>query len=750
MIGMSLGPYRIVERLGRGGMAAVYKAYQPSLDRYVAVKVLPSHLTDEPGFAERFRREARAVAKLEHPHILPVHDYGQEGERTYIAMRYVEGGTLKDLLGKPLELPLIVDLIGQIAEALDYAHDHGVIHRDVKPSNVLLDRGNWALLTDFGVARMVEATQQLTGTGVGVGTPAYMSPEQGQGKKVDRRSDVYSLGVVLYEMLTGRVPFEAETPLAVVWKHVNEPLPLPRSINPAVPEAVERVVLKAMAKLPEDRFQVAGELEQALRSALRESEMVDAVAEDQKPAREGTREGRIRPASAPWRRRFGWLLLSGVLLASLAVLFSRVAPRVQIAGGRASVTNNGAMASDQTATETPQPATVGIPSTQPIAVAGTAASAASSFICDDPLGCVAVGPGEPIRLRYLLSMSSDLGVDSMRGAEIALDDKGPIHGHEVELLGEDDGCNPDLAREAAVKIAADKSVVAMIGTNCSGTAYAVAPFLSEAGITMVSPSNTRPDLTDPALHVPGYLRVVASDVFQARGAATFVFNQLGFRRSAILYHPGNPYSEGLALMFQEEFEDLGGQVILSATIESGESDMSSALAAVVSESPDLVYLTIFPSEGAALVRQARQIPGLDRTVLMGSDSLWAQEFLAALGDLAEGMYLSASTFDAKQSPAYQSFLAKYQAAYHESPLTPFHAHAYDAMRIILGATERVGIQDADGALHIGRQALREALYATRDFGGLTGVLTCDPNGDCGVPQYGIFQIQAGEFVKLIP
>jgi len=303
MIGSSLGPYRIVEPLGRGGMAAVYKAYQPSLDRYVAIKVLPAHLTGEPGFAERFKREARAVAKLEHPHILAVHDYGQEGDLTYIAMRYVEGGTLKDLLGKPLELHLIVDLIGQIAEALDHAHEHGIIHRDVKPSNVLLDRGNWALLTDFGVARMVEATQQLTGTGVGVGTPAYMSPEQGQGKKVDRRSDVYSLGVVLYEMLTGRVPFEAETPLAVVWKHVNEPLPLPRSINPEIPEAVERVVLKAMAKAPGDRYEKAFELRESLVGAIRAGKTTgqrlhepggDSMAESPAPEPPGAEQAGIK------------------------------------------------------------------------------------------------------------------------------------------------------------------------------------------------------------------------------------------------------------------------------------------------------------------------------------------------------------------------------------------------------------------------------------------------------------------------
>jgi serine/threonine protein kinase len=273
-VGQTLGAYRILERVGRGGMATVYKAYQPSLDRYVALKVLPAHLTDEAGFAERFRREARAVAKLEHPHILPVHDYGQEGDLTYIAMRYVEGGTLKDLCGKPLELRLIVDLIGQIGGALDHAHERGIVHRDVKPSNVLLDRGNWALLTDFGVARMVEGTQDLTGTGVGVGTPAYMSPEQGQGKKVDRRSDVYSLGVVLYEMLTGRVPYEADTPIAVVMKHINDPLPLPRKVNPRVPEVVERVVLKALAKSPEDRYQTAGEMARALRAEIEETAVI--------------------------------------------------------------------------------------------------------------------------------------------------------------------------------------------------------------------------------------------------------------------------------------------------------------------------------------------------------------------------------------------------------------------------------------------------------------------------------------------
>jgi serine/threonine protein kinase len=229
LIGRTLGQYRIVEKIGQGGMATVYKAYQPGLDRYVALKVLPPLHAREPGFGERFRREAKAIANLNHPNILPVHDFGQEGEYSFITMRYIEGArTLKEVMAGSLSLNQVTHLIGQVAAALDYAHRQGVIHRDVKPSNVLMD-GDWALLTDFGLAKMTEASVKLTGTGVGIGTPAYMSPEQGQGLPVDHRTDIYSLGVVLFEMLTGRIPHDAETPFAIIVKRMSEPLPLPRS-----------------------------------------------------------------------------------------------------------------------------------------------------------------------------------------------------------------------------------------------------------------------------------------------------------------------------------------------------------------------------------------------------------------------------------------------------------------------------------------------------------------------------------------
>ena len=268
LTGQTLGQYRIVKPIGRGGMASVYKAYQPSLDRYVAIKVLPPYYAHEPGFAMRFTREAKAVAKLDHPNILPIYDFGQEGDLSYIVMKYVAAGTLKEMMGQPVPPAQATEIIEQIAAALDHAHEQDIIHRDVKPSNVLMDRRQWALLMDFGLAKMVGGSVQLTASGVGVGTPAYMAPEQGQGEEIDHRADVYSLGVMLYEMLTGKVPFDAETPLAVVLKHITAPLPMPRTVNPAIPEAVERVVLKAMAKEPDNRYATAGEMASALRHVV--------------------------------------------------------------------------------------------------------------------------------------------------------------------------------------------------------------------------------------------------------------------------------------------------------------------------------------------------------------------------------------------------------------------------------------------------------------------------------------------------
>jgi tRNA A-37 threonylcarbamoyl transferase component Bud32 len=272
--GQMLGPYRIINQIGKGGMANVYKAYQASVDRYVAIKVLPTQLAESKEFATRFHQEARIIAMLEHPHILPVFDYGESDGIAYFVMRYLDAGTLKDKMesGRPLPLNDIDRIFTQLAEALSYAHSHGVVHRDLKPANALIDPFGNVFLTDFGIAKLLEsASPRLTQTDAVMGTPAYISPEQAQGQPVDQRSDIYSLGIILYEMVTGSVPFVADTPLAVLFKHITDPLPLPSKVKSDVPEQIEKVILKALAKNPQDRFATASDFVEAWKSALEQA-----------------------------------------------------------------------------------------------------------------------------------------------------------------------------------------------------------------------------------------------------------------------------------------------------------------------------------------------------------------------------------------------------------------------------------------------------------------------------------------------
>ena len=268
LTGRKIGSYQIVAPLATGSMAVVYKALQPTLRRHVALKVLPRHLAGEPTFVGRFHQEARIIASFQHPNILPLYDFGEVDDYTYMVMPLIETGTLANRLqGQPLPLEEIRTVGAQVGDALEYAHSLGVVHRDVKPSNILINRRGTCLLSDFGIAKLIEEAVKFTATGETVGTPAYMSPEQGLAQKVDRRSDIYSLGVILFQMSTGRLPFEGKTPVATVLMQVNEPLPSPRSLNPELSIELEEVITRSLAKAPDDRYATAAELVRALYAA---------------------------------------------------------------------------------------------------------------------------------------------------------------------------------------------------------------------------------------------------------------------------------------------------------------------------------------------------------------------------------------------------------------------------------------------------------------------------------------------------
>ncbi|MEM7331500.1 MAG: protein kinase [Chloroflexota bacterium] len=275
LIGQTIGRYKIVDHLGKGGMAEVYKGLQESLDRYVAIKLMHTFLITEEDFLKRFQREAKAMASMSHPNIVRVFDFDVYGENSYyLVMEFIDGGTLKEYLedfnsrGERLPMQDAVRICTEIADALAYAHRRQMVHRDIKPANVMLDRESGkAILTDFGIVKMVgNQSMAYTATGALIGTPAYMSPEQALGQPGDERVDIYSLGVMIFQMVTGQLPFDAETPLAVVMKHVNDLPPLPMDFNEEVPLDLQEVILKALAKQPNDRYQTAKELADALRA----------------------------------------------------------------------------------------------------------------------------------------------------------------------------------------------------------------------------------------------------------------------------------------------------------------------------------------------------------------------------------------------------------------------------------------------------------------------------------------------------
>ncbi len=370
----------------------------------------------------------------------------------------------------------------------------------------------------------------------------------------------------------------------------------------------------------------------------------------------------------------------------------------------------------------------------------------STYECTDPIGCVDIAPGDPIHIAYMLTVTGAtafLGEDSKGAIEIAIDDRGgELLGHPIQLTGEDSGCSADGGQTAATKVASDPTIVGIIGTNCSSAATAALPTISQAGLVMISPSNTAPALTDPdGTWQPGYFRTAHNDKFQGRIAAEFAYNELGARTAATI-HDGSPYADQLQKVFAETFQSLGGTITFQGAINVGDTDMRSVLTSVAADSPDVLYFPIFEPEGDFIVAQSAEIAGLENTTLMGADGLLADSFPENAGPHADGMYLSGPYVTGAD---YEAFLQKWKDKFGNNPPSGFHAFAYDGTNIMFDAIEKVAVVEEDGTVHIPRQALRDAMASTENFKGLTGTLTCTEYGDCATGQaLGIFKITKAE------
>ena len=369
---------------------------------------------------------------------------------------------------------------------------------------------------------------------------------------------------------------------------------------------------------------------------------------------------------------------------------------------------------------------------------------ASTYECTDALGCVKIGPSEPVHIAYwgvLSGPDGSLGEDSKRGVEIAIDDKGgKFQSHDILLTTEDAGCTPEGGATAATKLATDTSIVGLIGSSCSDETVGGIATITNAGLTTISPSNTRPNLSDPARgpDYAGYLRTAHSDAFQGKAVAEFAYNFLKVKKAATL-HDGSAYAQALQQVFADEFVKLGGTIVAQEAVAKDATDMKPVLTTISAAGPELLYYPVFVAVGGFVTAQIRDVAGLEDVKIIGSDGIFTADLLKGGGANTKGMYLSSPDFSAFTGD-YAGFIAKHEAKYGGSTLSTFHAHAYDATNILFAALEKVAVVEADGTIYVPRQALRDAIFATKDFKGVTGTLSCSASGDCGAPVIAVYEI----------
>ena len=376
---------------------------------------------------------------------------------------------------------------------------------------------------------------------------------------------------------------------------------------------------------------------------------------------------------------------------------------------------------------------------------GNSAADVQKTCSADQFGCVTYKPGEAIKIGTLLAISGDvafLGTDSQHGAALAIDyldgtfdaKNGQLLGHDVTLQNEDDGCNKDQGQVGATKLASDPTILAVIGTSCSSAALGVADkIFSDKGVILFSPSNTNPNLTAADTHQPFYLRTAHNDKIQGAIVADFAFTKLS-KKTAATIHDESPYADALAAVFRDDFVKLGGTITPNGdqAIQSGDTDFSSLLTTIAQDTPDILYFPDFDPACALIAKQAKTTPGLENTALIGSDGCLETAFIETGGTDVNGAYASGPDLSSFANGDFykNQFLPAYKAQFGGNPTSSFHGHAFDAMNMLFAAINDVAIQQSDGTIVIPRTALKDALFATKDYKGITGTLTCGATGDC--------------------
>lgn len=377
---------------------------------------------------------------------------------------------------------------------------------------------------------------------------------------------------------------------------------------------------------------------------------------------------------------------------------------------------------------------------------GGCASAPTPTQCTDPIGCIEVGPGESIKLGVIQNLAGQgpSGQFMVNCVDLAVQDRGgQLLGHPVELAIADGKCSGEGGTTAALQVAADPQIVGIIGPTCSGEALTASKIVSEAGLVIISGSSTAPSLTSVGGEqgvdwYPGFLRTAQNDALAGHAAALFAFQTLGKKTAATL-NAGDPYTRGLTDTFHQTFADLGGRLTLDAAINLGDTDMRPVLNAVAASGAELLFFPVYEPEGDNIVLQAEEIESFEPIALMSAEGLYFDTFITAVGEAGVGVYLITPTY--VKTPDYDAFLARYEAVFGGPPATVIYdATTYDAANLLLSTIESVAIKDKNGTVRIGRQALRDALYGTSGYQGLTGHLTCDEYGDCGVARFKVSRL----------